>query len=230
MASILYGGPATDIRGSSGGNTFSRNASGAFMCRRTKGIRKNTAEQSVRKGHFATISSSWKMLTEEQRQAWILAAPNYPRLNRFGQPITLTGQQAYMLINTNIQLIGSNLFTDPPVWTGIDTPVISSIQAQNGSPYLQIHFATTLEADVYQIIYASQQLSPGVNFISSKLKLIDCSTNGAVSDLDISDLYITKFGTLFTEGCKIFVSVANISPDTGQRSGTAISSGIIQPT
>jgi len=84
------------IAGSIGDDTYARNPAGPYVRDRVTPTDPNTSiQQSVRTA-MSNASAAWASCTEDQREGWRVFAANTPRLNRLGETITLTGQQAFL--------------------------------------------------------------------------------------------------------------------------------------
>lgn len=115
---------ATQISGSVGGTTYTRNRSGLIMRGRRSPVQPQTQRQRRGLIAFTTAANRWRsLLTSAQREAWQLWALNTPRVNRLGSPLTLTGQQAYI---QRAQLVASifDAFPTAQLSTPTDAPTI----------------------------------------------------------------------------------------------------------
>ncbi|HUW59124.1 MAG TPA: hypothetical protein VMZ92_20980, partial [Planctomycetota bacterium] len=101
MANILTSAAITDIRGSMGGLTFSRNAGGAYIRARIKPINPNSARQVAIRQGMAQLSGRWStVLTAIQRTAWLAYSAATVWTNKLGQVVTITGLAAYLRSNS----------------------------------------------------------------------------------------------------------------------------------
>lgn len=86
--------------------------------------------------------------------------------------------------------------------------------------------ATPLAANTKVIIEATQQLSPGINFVGrSRFRQIMVSAAAAASPANILAAYVARFGVLIS-GKKIFVRSTVITSD-GQRSAPIVTSVVV---
>lgn len=85
-----------EFSGAAGGIVASRNKGGAYLRRRAVPTNPNTQLQQARRSALATAAINWSNLTAEQRSAWAAYAAGTPIVDRIGQTITLSGQQAYV--------------------------------------------------------------------------------------------------------------------------------------
>lgn len=118
MATIKFGSiGVSDARGSVGGSTFSRNRGGQYIRQRTKGVNPNSERQASTRATFGTMQSSWRALTEAQRESWRNNATNFPTKNKLGDTITLGGNTLFQKCNMVLAKAGL-----PPVLTCPNNP------------------------------------------------------------------------------------------------------------
>jgi hypothetical protein len=115
MPLIRLGGGVTEIRGSTAGNTFSRNKSGAYIRSRTVPTNTRSTAQSSSRNLFSQLSQNWKdILSQAQRDAWSSYAMSIVTKNKLGEPITLTGQLQFIRSNQARLTAGLSLCSDAP--------------------------------------------------------------------------------------------------------------------
>lgn len=115
MALVKYGGGVLEVRGSIGGQTFSRNTYGNYIRSRTKPVNPQSTRQSEVRAILSQLMQSWaNTLTETQRAAWNVYANNVPRLNKLGEAIKLTGINHYLRSNAPVLLAGLTRVDDAP--------------------------------------------------------------------------------------------------------------------
>lgn len=96
MGAVLPG-PGTPVSGSVGAITYSRNRFGAYTRPRTKPVNPNSNTQNIQRSLFRSAVENWSsVLNGVQRDAWRAWADNTPWLNKAGETVHLTGQNAYI--------------------------------------------------------------------------------------------------------------------------------------
>lgn len=217
-ALILFGGGVSELRGSIGGTTFSRNSSGAYARNRTKPVNPNTTKQSNMRALFATIAQSWRTLTNSQRITWNSLAPTFPRVNRLGQTVPLTGFQLFQKCNTN-NIVCGHAFVN--VIESVDTPNIQYIDSvtvdRSANTMIISAEDATVNTDTSFRVYATAPRSAGSKFAGpSEYKLIHVEP--ADNDLNTMDLhasYIAVFGDSYPVGAVIGFKFDSVSLITG---------------
>ncbi len=124
--------PIGEIKsGSVGANTYFRNKGGYCIRLRTPPVNPNTARQQATRVILGTISAGWKILTQDQRDAWDAYAGTHPIQNSLGLDIYIAGQNWYCRINSRLSDAGLTLLTDPPVY-GAPAGLSSMVVAYQG--------------------------------------------------------------------------------------------------
>lgn len=93
---MLVKGIFTNISGSTGGITGSRNKGGQYLRARVNPVNPNSTAQQTARSRFTDANDSWSSLTEAQRTAWNDWAQLQVWKNRLGDTIQLSGQQGYI--------------------------------------------------------------------------------------------------------------------------------------
>lgn len=223
MATIVFGGGIVDARGSVAGNTFSRNASGAYQRARIAGVNPSTPRQNAIRNALSMLSGQWRGLTEAERTEWVAAAETTlgQYTNRAGQPSQYTGQQLFMQLGLNEWLLGGGGGggpigpQDPPPASPIPGITIDSGSAVESGGVL-----TTLSitlggggAGTGFLLYASPPSSAGLmRSTSARYKYLDGDSSGATGAVPILTEYSAVFGPNASAGESIWVKVVPMSP------------------
>lgn len=97
MAIFRIGGVASDVRGSIGGQTYSRNRTGAYIRNRTVPINPGSPFQSAVRALVAQLSNAWvTVLTADQRAAWDAYADAVHLPNSLGELRNVGGLGMYV--------------------------------------------------------------------------------------------------------------------------------------
>jgi hypothetical protein len=113
MPKIRLSALATDIKGKSGGSVFSTNAGGTYFRNNPSGTGSKKPGTSVRKQLFASLSQSWRNLSNAQQVAWSDAGVLYPTTNAWGETRVPKGFELFMRLNGNLQAAGETLLLVP---------------------------------------------------------------------------------------------------------------------
>ena len=91
MATIQLSSIVTDIKGSIGGTTFSRNRSGLTAKSKIVGKKSTTTKQQIQLQNNAQSLNAWSALSLTQKQVWNDYASIHTKTNRYGKVKNLTG-------------------------------------------------------------------------------------------------------------------------------------------
>jgi hypothetical protein len=90
----------TQVSGSIGGTTYSRNRYGAYKRSRSVPVNPNSDTQVQVRNALKDLAIRWQnILTQAQRDAWDLYASLVPWVNKLGQSVYLTGLNMYIRSN-----------------------------------------------------------------------------------------------------------------------------------
>jgi len=119
MATIKLGVGISDIRGSIGGTTFSRNAGGAYARQRVKAVNPNSARQNTVRARTSYLTKAWgETLDDDERADWRAYAAGTSWTNRLGDTITINGLAAFVRLNTLRMMAGLAISTAAPLAMG----------------------------------------------------------------------------------------------------------------
>jgi hypothetical protein len=211
---VIYGNAVQDARGKNNGNVYSKNRFGPYVRTKVTPVNRRTAFQTAVRASFTNLTKYWgSTLTEAQRQAWIAFANITPFRNIFGESRQLTGHQYFIKLNAALANIGVALVATPPTTTAVGSVgalTLAAAVAAGGSLSLTTNEAG-LPGGAKISVYATGQISPGVNFVKTQLRFIGNFAAGA-SPYNLKADWIAKFGTFPTiAGKKIFVAVQIIT-------------------
>lgn len=143
------------------------------------------------------------MLTDIQRAGWTSLGLDIVRTDALGQTYSLTGFQAYCLVNNNKLAAGDAVVSAAPLLVDPGTLLTSVITATAAT--LSVAYTTTpLAAGVRLFANCSPQVSPGRAF-NGDYRLIAVTAAAAASPFNIFAAYQARLGTPVT-GMKIFFS------------------------
>lgn len=114
--------------GKLGGIVFSHGRGGPYIRNLSIPTNPSSSDQVTVRSIFGNLSTSWSTLTADQRTAWATYAENTPVTGKFGDPITLTGQQMFLRCNAARQRAGLAIISDgPTVFGGIILNAVTAV-------------------------------------------------------------------------------------------------------
>jgi hypothetical protein len=215
MAKIKYSALVADMRGKHNGSVHSKNTYGSYVRIKVTPVNPRTTFQTGVRQFLATISQTWRTLTQAQRDQWNSQANQFTRTNIFGDSSSLTGFNLYVRLNRNLQTIASSLITTPPSPSTAFGMTTLSIVADFGDQTLIATFTAAIPAGTKVVVEATPGESAGKQFVESEFRKIDVLDDADVSPADISAAYIAKYGAIPAVGKKVFVRFRPVNSTTG---------------
>lgn len=221
MAIIKFSNLVNDIRGSTGGNTFARNRSGAYVRNRTMPLNPQSQAQSAQRAAFGSLTQAWRNLTESQRAAWNSIADEYPYLNKLGETRTYSGEQLYIVLNRNLQAAGEDTIDNPLSPAGVPAPIITDLEVIDDDTINVTGSVSGETTDAVVVVQATAPVSAGKSTVprSAFRNITTTDVSSLEGGLDVSSEYEAKFGSLTdAAGSKVFFRVYGVNSVTGQAS------------
>lgn len=184
--------------------TFSRNRNGQYVRTRAIPVNPSTTFQQAVRARLTTAAQDWRELTALQREGWATLGEQITRTDSLGQGYTLTGFQAYVLINNNRLAAAEAKVSDAPAHLPPD-PILSVTATITAATYSVAWTPTPLLAGEKLFCSCSPQRSAGRNF-EGDYRLILVSAAAAASPLVVFTAFTARMGTPLV-GNKIFTSV-----------------------
>jgi hypothetical protein len=217
MARIVY--TIGEIFGSIGGLTFQRNRSGKIVrTRPTVGKKSTTPQQNAHIKHTQLLQE-YQNLTLEQKQQWDTYAATFPKINKFGQEKTLTGQNWYESINFWRKALALPTLSTPPPHTLPQSPPDFDIEITETQLKLkptQPHNYT----DSPVIVWVSIPTSRATNSINQQRKFALIITEDPGSEINITTEWEAATGLTWQPltsfpNAQIFVCLESVRTESG---------------
>lgn len=175
MAVIRTGSIVSDIRGSVGDETYSRNKGGLYVRARVDPAQPASAERDLRQAALTAISQHWSAsLTSAQRVSWRGYAAQHFLPNRWG---TLSPRSGYVhFVRCNFQhyrVLAAVAFNTPPAQPPMHMPEFT-LEANAAASWLRVWLPLTnypdpVAADRY-FLYCGADASAGRSYYSSPFR------------------------------------------------------------
>jgi hypothetical protein len=169
----------TQISGSSGGTTWSRNRYGAYKRNRSVPVNPNTDRQVAIRNIIRNLAIAWgQTLTQTQRDAWDVYAANVPWVNKLGQAVYLTGEAMYIRSNAARLTAGLAQVDDGPVLFDLAAAETAlgcsaSEATQQASVTWDDTAAWASEDGAAQLVYAGLPQDQSIKFFGGPWRYID---------------------------------------------------------
>lgn len=230
MAIITPSAQISEIRGSVGTTTYSRNRFRAYAKIRTAPTDTPSNYKTAARDALTAGNAAWKALSDADRSAFIKAAKSFNTRERLGQIKPLTGYTYFMRWSIHNYLMLLDLPTAPgqPVKLRRNSRILPFNDADIFTIDLNM---STGNANAYSLIYTSPPISSSIMSVNSTQLLFiqaDQTFNGSYAR-DITENWINRFGGLDAyPGYKVFIGVKLFDPTTGSIGAMQIVSYILQ--
>jgi hypothetical protein len=229
MAIITTSPIVSEIRGSVGTQTFSKNHYRAYVKTRKAPTQSASLYASLARSNMSDATSFWFGETEATKQAWVDFAPYFFAHNRLGKASRLSGFNAYIRAWMHILYAGSPSNPEP-IPCGHAPRIISFT-----STFLHTGLAVTLTLDridsrFYYYIQTSDYASPG-KMSNNSVAFYNCKggpLTGTTMSPSISSNFNARFpGLSGNAGLKLFLKVYMIDTHNGVAFPPVYVSGVI---
>lgn len=228
-ARVKYGAMITELKGSVGGQTFQSCRGGYILRSKPVSPKVRSSVQSLIRGLTGNLASSWRGLSQADRDSWDAVAPSYPHTDKFGDPATFIGYELYVRANFYLQLVGV-----APIQTGLLPdilwdPVALTITSSVATSTMDLNwFGGAVGAGMRLLVRLSRPLSAGRTYRASDLIVVGSVTSGTASPYDLWKSCQDAFGRDPIAGERFFASVQVVSASTGNVSQLYNASAIVQ--
>ena len=212
----------TNISGKSGGSVFAHNKNGNYVRRLGIPTQPQTQSQTLVRSVFGALARSWNALDTASRNAWKDWGASNPKVDQFGDSRPMSGRQAFISANSNLNTVGADMILNPDIFTyempsviaisGLVTWDISDNSITSAPIVASLSGA---EAGISYVLSVAV-VSKGADFGTAKNKYRIVST-GISSSLDGLSLvpFLQQAG--FSPANNAYVKIEFVTPD-GKRS------------
>ena len=203
-----------EFKGSAGDVTARVSKGRQVLSARSMHSSSKTPAQAVSRNRLAKISRSYKKLTDEQMKAWAVLAEKMKGISTFGQAAELTPHNAFVRINSNLQMVGMPLLNDAPAYIN-DVPEVLYEDLWI-SPDMIIFTGLEQPSDSHVLVFKmSPALSSGVSSGWGQTVIITPGMAPDWGDADLTALYTEVMGVSPEAGKKYFCEFYWMDKNTG---------------
>lgn len=203
-----------EFKGSAGDVTARVSKGRQVLSARSMHSSSKTPAQAVSRNRLSKISRSYKKLSDEQMKAWAVLAEKMKGISTFGSPAELTPHNAFVRINSNLQMVGEPLMTDAPAYMN-DVPEVLYDDLWI-SPEVIIFTGLQQPSESHVLVFKmSPALSPGVNSGWGQTVIITPGLAPDWGDADLTALYTSVMGVAPEAGKKYFCEFYWLDKKTG---------------
>ena len=203
-----------DFAGSAKGVT-ARNVKGRnILSSKAQHSKSVTPAQAVSRNRLSSISRSYKKLTDLQMSAWGRLAEKMKGISTLGTAAEMTAHNAFVRINSNLQMVGELMLTDAPDYI-CDVPEVLYDDLWI-SPEMIIFTGLQQPSESHVLVFKmSPALSPGVSSGWGQTVIITPGLAPDWGDADLTALYTSVMGVAPEAGKKYFCEFYWLDKKTG---------------
>ena len=214
MALVKFGAGVSEMRGKEGGVIYSKNAYGSYMKTKVSPTNPQTKYQQDVRAVLQGIASSWKDLTQTQKDNWKDLGAQVERVNRFGDITNFTGFTLFMKLNLNIITVGGSAITAAPSVPTIPTLVAGDFIAESTVESLSLAFTPSLTSSGISLVsYVTPLIYTGKNFVKNIRRFIQADSEPTTA-VDMLTAWKVRFGAMVT-GARVMGAWKLVDEATG---------------
>jgi hypothetical protein len=211
--------------GKLGSSVAAKGKGNAYVRLKVKPHNPNTSYQATSRANLRALSQGWRGLSSTNIQAWNAAAINFPRKNKIGNTIILSGADLYIALNLNLKNIGVAALTTPPTPTTVLTPTAVAVTAAAGVMTMTWTSGAVPAGTTWEV-WGTPGVSAGKSFVKSQFRLFTTFPAATASGAGVAIFttpYTARFGA-YIIGAKMFFYVKAVLITTGQVSKSNVAS------
>ena len=203
-----------EFRGSAGDVTARVSKGRQVLSARTIPSKDKTPAQAVSRNRLSKISRSYKKLSDSQMKAWAALAEKMKGISTFGQAAELTPHNAFVRINSNLQMVGEPMLEDAPAYIN-DVPEVLYEDLWI-SPDMIVFTGLEQPSESHVLVFKmTSALSPGVSSGWGQTVIITPGMAPDWGDADMTALYTSVMGVAPEAGKKYFCEFYWLDKKTG---------------
>ena len=203
-----------EFKGSAGDVTARVSQGRQVLSARTVPAKGKTPAQAVSRNRLSKISRSYKKLSDSQMKAWAALAEKMKGISTFGQAAELTPHNAFVRINSNLQMVGEPMLEDAPAYIN-DVPEVLYEDLWI-SPDMIVFTGLEQPSEDHVLVFKmTSALSPGVSSGWGQTVIITPGMSPDWGDADMTALYTSVMGVAPEAGKKYFCEFYWLDKKTG---------------
>lgn len=220
MAVIKLGLGFDAIVGKQGGTIFQVNNGMQISRNRVSFAKQKQGRMMAQIQKQSTLASTWKTLSDGDRASWSAAAPSFPRTNKVGDPLILSGYALFLSLNGVLKYYLGTANTTAPAPSSLDSLTNFDFGTVNTSTIEIVTDTASINADYVSLAiskpYPNGTLPSRPRFVRRTTLTADGSQT-----TDLINTYRSVFGSPIS-GMSFFVEAKVVSRTTGQCSTPVI--------
>jgi hypothetical protein len=191
-----YGSIIVSGSGSLGGHVYSASRKGFTARNAPIGSNQATAFQLAQRSLFFTVSKAWRKLSDAQRKAWF-------SFSFEGH----SGLGAFVYVNLNRLHFYSTLAQLPPPIENFPFPSLVSLTCQASNQSIVLRWNASRNISYAYYVHLTRCMSAGRLAKRSDYRLLSSQVGNNTPLLDVSSVWVAKFGATLKAGLAVNVRV-----------------------
>jgi len=175
------------MSGSMGGVTASRNKGGQYLRRRAVPTNPNTPSQQDVRDRLTNAATSYRDLTDDQKESWRTYADNTPVVDTLGVSKKLTPAQWFTSYATTYAQAGKAVLLSAPSVSGRAEEINPTTIELDGAD-VRFSIAAAVAALEVVLVFISRPQSKGRSFFKGPFQFVGKVTTGAILNVAVADL------------------------------------------
>ena len=173
-----------------------------------------TPAQAVSRNRLSKISRTFRQLSDSQINQWEVLAGHMKGISTLGSAAEMTAHNAFVRINSNLQMVGEPMLTDAPLYTA-DVPEVLYEDLWI-SPDMIVFTGLEQPSESHVLVFKmTPALSPGVSSGWGQTVIITPGMAPDWGDADVTALYTSVMGVAPEAGKKYFCEFYWLDKKTG---------------
>ena len=173
-----------------------------------------TPAQAVSRNRLSRISRTFRQLSDSQINRWEILAGHMKGISTLGQAAEMTARNAFVRINSNLQMVGEPMLSDAPDYIcDVSEVLYDDLWI---SPEMIIFTGLQQPSESHVLVFKmSPALSPGVSSGWGQTVIITPGLAPDWGDADLTALYTSVMGVAPEAGKKYFCEFYWLDKKTG---------------
>ncbi|MBP7498071.1 MAG: hypothetical protein KA792_10450 [Bacteroidales bacterium] len=196
MAKFKNSDLISDIRGSVGDKTYSRNRSGAYLKQKSKKKYKITPARKQAMNKLSEVMSAWNDLSPEDYNKWSLLNNQLRNTSSYYKNKRLSIVSLFVKLNRNLLEVGMQVKKQPgrPDFPPLLNKVKIELRREEKDWDLLLHFQPELTENFRILLFATAPMNFKINSIKeTAYKVIAVLDAGFKPGMSIKSFYFNKF-------------------------------------
>jgi hypothetical protein len=216
MAKLQLSVIASGISGKHSGGVFLKGNGGVNIRKKVRPMQTASDYQANVKSRLTLVQSMWSTLSSGQLKAWNLLAKMVKSSNVFGDKFALSGISLFQRLNNNLNSISIPFILDAPVLANVPTLFTFSITVTHLGVISVVFTTSPMPAGISAIFSLTAPISKTRQVRNSDFRILSVGNPGVASPLDLSALYVARFGSIIPAGTTVHCRAKLILHATGQ--------------